>query len=289
MEDPWTIRRLLEWTARHFTGKGLDSPRLDAELLLAHALECPRIILYTRVDEEPAEAQRTRFRDLVKQRLEGRPVAHLLGRKEFFSYEFEVSPAVLIPRPDSEWLVTHALELLKPLESPRVLDLGTGSGCLAISLALRHRGAQITAVDLSPAALEVARRNAERHKVTDRIHFLEGDLFAPLDPTEQFDLLLSNPPYIRHADLASLEADVRDYEPHLALDGGDDGFAVIDRILAGAPARLTAQGSLVFEIGHDQETAGQERFARVGGWEPVRTIHDAAGHPRVLSARRVPA
>src|SRR5262249_39607684 len=154
------------------------------------------------------------------------------------------------PRQDTEWLVTECLTLAKPLEKPRILDVGTGSGCVAITVAARHKGAEVSAIDLSPDALAVARRNAERHRVGDRIRFLEGDLFAPLDAGgERFDFILSNPPYVTTGELATLAPEVRDHDPRLALDGGPDGFAVIERLIAGAADRLADGGWLLFEIG----------------------------------------
>jgi release factor glutamine methyltransferase len=284
-EQPWTIGRLLEWTTTYLASKGNESARLEAQLLLAQALGCSRTSLYTRFDEEPAEADRTRFRELVKARLEGRPVAHLLGKKEFFSLEFEVGPDVLVPRPDTEWLVSECLTLTKALAAPRVLDVGTGSGCLAIAVATRHKAAVVTAIELSSAALAVARRNAERHDLGERIRFLQGDLFAPLASDERFEVILSNPPYIPTADLQGLAVEVRDHDPRLALDGGADGFAVIDRLIAGAAAHLTAGGHLLFEIGYNQEEEARRRLEQAG-WKVGKTILDASGHPRVMKAQR---
>jgi release factor glutamine methyltransferase len=284
-DQPWTIGRLLDWTTRYLQGKGCESARLDAQLLLAHALGCTRTALYTRYDEEPPETLRARFRELVQQRVKGSPVAHLLGRKEFFSLELEVGPAVLVPRPDSEWLVTECLSLAKSMSAPSVLDVGTGSGCLAVAVATGHKSASVTAIDVSADALEVARRNAERHKLTQRVRFLLGDLFAALQPNERFDIILSNPPYIPSDQLAALAPEVRDHEPRLALDGGADGLAVIDRLIAGAPAHLQPGGYLILEIGYDQEGAVRQRFERHGGYELGKTLHDAAGHPRVLRAQ----
>jgi release factor glutamine methyltransferase len=284
-EPPWTIGRLLDWTARHFGNKGVESARLEAELLLAHALDCSRTTLYTRYDDQPTDEQRGRFRELVQQRLKGRPVAHLRGRKEFFSLEFEVGPDVLVPRPDSEWIVTECLTLAKSMTSPAILDVGTGSGCLAIAVAASHKGAALTAIDVSEAAVAVARRNADRHRLAHRIRFLRGDLYTPLQAGEQFDFIISNPPYIPRRQLAELASEVRDHEPRLALDGGDDGFAMIDRLIAGAGNRLQPGGSLIIEIGFDQEQSARQRFIAHGGYELAKTIHDHAGHPRVLRAR----
>ncbi len=285
-DQPWTIGRLLEWTTGFLQTKGCESARLEAQLLLAHALGCSRTALYTRYEEQPPEPERQRFRELVQARVKGQPVAHLLGRKEFFSLEFEVGPAVLVPRPDTEWLVTECLTQAKGMEAPRVLDLGTGSGCIAIAVAARHGGAVVTAVDLSPEALAVARRNAERHQVGGRIRFLEGDLFGPLDEGERFDFIVSNPPYVRTGDLEGLAPEVGRYEPRLALDGGGDGFAVIDRLIAAAPAYLAPGGCLLVEIGHDQEAEARRRFGQHGGYEVGKTVHDLGGQPRVLCARR---
>jgi release factor glutamine methyltransferase len=284
-EQPWTIGRLLSWTTDFFQQKGVESARLEAQLLLAHALGCKRMDLYTRYEEEPSEAERKQFRELVQQRVKGRPVAYILGRKEFFSLEFEVGPAVLVPRPDSEWLVTATLELVKPIAEPSVLDVGTGSGCLAIAVAVRHKGARVTAIDISPEALAVAGRNASKHGVAERVRFLQGDLLAPLGPEELFDVLLSNPPYIPSGEVAGLEPEVRDHEPRLALDGGVDGFAVFERLLAEAPAHLKPGGHLLVETGAAQEARARERLARHPGYELGPTIHDLAGHPRVLRAR----
>jgi release factor glutamine methyltransferase len=282
----WTVGSLLKWTEQFFTEKGIESPRLDAQILLAHALGCERIHIYTRFDEPVDAEQRGQFRDLVRRRVEGCPVAYLVGRKEFYKLSFEVNPAVLIPRPATEALVIAALEFLKPLAAPQVLDVGTGSGCIAISVAKHHAAATIVAVDMSDEALTVARRNAETHGVADRVTFRKSDLFAGLSHDAPFDLILSNPPYIPTATLATLAVDVRDHEPRAALDGGADGFTVFDRLIAGATIHLRSGGALLVEIGFDQEAAALQRVAVVPGLTSRPTIRDGDGRPRVINARR---
>ncbi|HEY7314425.1 MAG TPA: peptide chain release factor N(5)-glutamine methyltransferase [Gemmataceae bacterium] len=284
-EQPWTVGRLLDWTTNYLRQKGSESPRLDTEVLLAHALGCKRIDLYARHTEEASEQARQKFRELVRQRVEGCPVAYLVGRKEFFSLEFEVNRAVLIPRPDTECVVDECLRLAKGMAEPAILDIGTGSGCLAVAVAKHHKTARVTAVDISPEALAVASANASKHGVAERIRLLQGDLFAPLPAGERFDFILSNPPYIPHDDIGKLAAGVRDYEPHRALDGGADGFAVFERLIAEAPAYLKANGCLLIEIGSPQEAPARERIGRREGYELAKTIHDGSGHPRVLMAR----
>jgi len=287
-QAPWTIGRLLDWTAKYLQEKGSEFPRLDAEVLLAHALGCKRIEVYTRYEEEAPEDVRQRFKELVRRRVEGCPVAYLVGRKEFYSLEFEVGPAVLIPRPDTETLVLEALRLARPLAAPEVLDVGTGSGAIAVAVAVRHQGARVTAIDISPEASAVAGRNAARHGVADRVRLLQGDLFAPLGPavaSGRFDLVLSNPPYIPREELPRLEPGVRDYEPLGALDGGPGGFEVYDRLVRGARERLKPGGHLVVEIGSPQEAEARRRLEACGGYEVGPTVKDGSGHPRVLVAR----
>jgi release factor glutamine methyltransferase len=284
-EQSWTIGRLLDWTTRYLGEKGSESPRLDTEVLLAHALGCKRIDLYARHSEVAPEPGRQKFRELVRQRVEGCPVAYLVGRKEFFSLEFEVHRAVLIPRPDTECVVVECLRLAKAITQPHVLDIGTGSGCLAVAVAKHHRSAQVTAVDISPEALAVASNNAVKNGVAQRVRFVPSDLFGALCAGETYDFILSNPPYIPHDDIARLPPGVRDYEPHTALDGGLDGFAVFDHLIAEAPAHLKSGGYLLVEIGSPQEGPARMRIERQGGYELAKTVHDGSGHPRVLIAR----
>ena len=284
-EQPWTIGRLLDWTTKYLGEKGSESPRLDTEVLLAHALGCKRIDLYARHSEAAPEQGRQKFRELVRQRVEGCPVAYLVGRKEFFSLEFAVNRTVLIPRPDSECVVDECLRLAKTMTEPAVLDIGTGSGGLAVAVAKHHKTARVTAVDISPEALAVASSNAERHGVAQRVRFMHSDLFAALPDEEPFDFILSNPPYIPHDDIAKLAPGVRDYEPHTALDGGTDGYAVFERLIAEAPAHLKPGGYLLVEIGSPQEGPARARIERQGGYELAKTVHDGSGHPRVLIAR----
>jgi release factor glutamine methyltransferase len=286
-EESWTIGKLLDWTASHFAEKGSEFPRLDAEVLLAHALGCRRIDLYTRYEEMASEPARRKFRDLIRKRIEGCPVAYLVGKKEFFSLPFEVNPAVLIPRPDTEFVVLECLRLAKELASPRVLDVGTGSGNISIAVAVRHKGAQVTAVDLSPEALAVAARNATQNGVSDRIRFLAGDLFNAVPPGEQFDFVLSNPPYIAHEELDRLPIGVR-HEPRMALDGGPGGYAVFDRLVAGARQALVPGGYLIMEIGAPQEATARAHIQAHSSYELADTIYDGSHHPRVLCARWVP-
>ncbi len=287
-DAPWTIGRLLDWTAKFLAQKGSEFPRLDTEVLLAHSLGCKRIELYTRYEEEPAEDARQRFKELIRKRLEGCPVAYLVGRKEFYALEFEVGPAVLIPRPETEFVVLECLRLAKELPEPRIVDVGAGSGNIPVSVAKQHKGAQLTAVDRSPEALAVARKNAAKHGVAERIRFLEGDLFGPIPAGETFDFVLSNPPYIPHGDIPGLAVGVRDYEPHLALDGGPDGFAVFDRLVDEARQFLKPGGYLIVEIGAPQEKRARERIGSFTGYELGKTIPDGSGHPRVLRARWKP-
>jgi len=281
--ETWTVRRLLEWTEDFLRKKGFESPRLEAQILLAHALGCKKIDLYVRFSEEPSEEKRTVFREIVKRRSEGTPVAHLVGHREFYSLSFAVSPDVLIPRPETETLVMEALRLLKPLAAPRVLDLGTGSGCIALTIAKQHKSSRVTAVDISPKALAIARGNAEHHGVAERVTFLEGDLFAPV-AVQTFDLIVSNPPYIAHAEFPTLDPGVRDFEPRSALDGGPDGLEFYRRLAADAGQFLNPSGTILVEIGSTQEESVRALFAermKVGN-----TIRDLGGRPRVIAAQR---
>lgn len=287
-DAPWTIGGLLDWTAHFLAQKGMEFPRLDTEVLLSHAIGCRRIELYTRYEEEASAEARDRFRALVRRRLEGCPVAYLVGRKEFFALEFEVGPAVLIPRPETEFVVMECLRLARGMERPRILDIGTGSGNIPVAVAHQNPRAQPTTVDLSAAALAVAQRNAARHGVAERIRFLEGDLFAPLPAGERFDFILSNPPYIAHDDIPALPIGVRQYEPHLALDGGPGGYAVLDRLLAEAGGFLEPGGYLILEIGAPQAEPVRQRLSRYPAFALEETVHDYSGHPRVLRIRYQP-
>lgn len=282
----WTIRALLAWTTDYLKTKGNESAKREAELLLAHVLACKRVDLFVRFDEQPGNAERAKFKELIQRRIEGWPVAYLVGAREFYLLNFEVDPRVLIPRSDTETLVLEAINRLKPLSAPEVLDMGTGSGCIAISLAHQKKDARITATDVSPDALEVAQRNAARHGVADRITFLQGDLFAPLHPGKTFDVIASNPPYIAQSEFATLDPDVRDHEPRLALDGGPDGLAFYRRIAKDVVPLLKLGGSLVLEIGYLQDHAVNALLAERPELEVGPTLRDAGNHPRVVTAKR---
>jgi release factor glutamine methyltransferase len=283
--EPWTYGRLLHWTEQFLAQKGCEFPRLDAQVLLAHVLGCKRIELYTRYEEPATEAERARFKELIRRRLEGCPVAYLVGRKEFFSLEFEVGPAVLIPRPDTESLVNECLSLARPMPEPTLIDIGTGSGAIAMAVAKHLKGAKVTATDVSAEALAVAQRNAARHGVAERVRFLQGDLFEPVPAGERFDFVLSNPPYIPHEDVPGLPVGVRDYEPHLALDGGPGGFMVFDRLIRDATRYLNPGGYLIVEIAATLEGPSRQHLGATLGYDLGPTIKDGSGHPRVLRAR----
>jgi release factor glutamine methyltransferase len=282
----WTVGGLLTWTAQFLADKGVEFPRLDAEVLLSEVLHCKRIDLYgSRYAEAASEETRSNYRTLIRRRLEGCPVAYLVGRKEFFSLVLEVTPAVLIPRPDSETLVVAALERAKELTSPTILDIGTGSGNLAVALAKNHPGARVTATDISSEALAVARRNAEKHGVVERVRLACGDLFADVPAEETFDLIVSNPPYIPSGDISSLAGGVRNYEPHTALDGGPHGFALYERLVNGARYNLAPGGQLLIEIGAPQEARARKIIAAYPAYQLDATLYDHSGHPRVVRAR----
>lgn len=282
----WTIKELLNWTTTYLKSKGVESPRLEAQILLSHVMNVPKIELVARSDEEPSAEEKAEFKALVKRRVERWPTAYLVGRKDFYLLSFEVTPAVLIPRPDTETLVEHALRFLKGKHAPRVLDLGTGSGCVAVSLAHQAKAATVTAVDLSPDAAAVAKRNADKHAVADRVSVLTGDLFAPLPTGAAFDLIVSNPPYVTPGELAELAPEVRDHEPRLALDGGPDGLAFYRRIAAECGKWLPPGGAVMVEIGWTQEPAVRALFEARPELAVGPSVKDLGGRFRVVSATR---
>ncbi len=281
----WTTRTLLAWTTDFLKSKGFDEAKREAELLLAHVLRCKRFELLMRFDEQPTDTERARFKELITRRVAGWPVAYLLGTRDFYMLTFDVEPAVLVPRPDTETLVLEALTRLKPLTAPDVLDLGTGSGCIAVCLAHQKKDARVIVTDISPDALAVAQRNAAKNGVADRMTFLLGDLFAPL-AERTFDLIASNPPYIAQGEFASLAADVRDHEPRIALDGGPDGLAFYRRIAAGVVPFLKPGGSLLLEVGYTQADAVRALLAERPELDLGPTLKDAGGHPRVVTAKK---
>jgi release factor glutamine methyltransferase len=285
-EDQWTVSRLLSWTTDFLRRKGAESPRLDAEVMLADVLGWQRVQLYTHYEEEVGEKARGAFRELVRRRAEGAPVAYLVGRKEFYSLTLQVSSAVLIPRPESEFVVVEYLELARLLDSPRAVDVGAGSGCLAIACTHQHPSARFIATDVSADALAIARSNAERHGVADRIEFRQGDLLAPVAGEPPFDVILSNPPYIPSDVIPTLEPGVRDHEPHVALDGGPDGLRVVARLVEQAVPVLKSGGHLILEIGTEQEAPVRALIEAYPEFRLAPTVRDLRKHPRVIRAVR---
>ena len=279
----WTVLDLLRWTTDHFASRGIDTPRLDAEVLLAYALECDRLSLYLEYEKPVEEPERAQFRELVQRRADERiPVALLTGTREFWSLSFEVTPDVLVPRPETETLVTAALERLPDAEAElRVLDVGTGSGAVALALATERPKARVVATDLSAAALAVAGRNAERLGLADRVAFAQGDLFESL-AGERFDLVISNPPYIGRGEADSLAPELR-HEPESALYAGADGLEVLRRLVAEASDHLEAGGVLALEIDPRQAPALLQ-LCTDAGLRDVRVHRDLAGRERAVSA-----
>jgi release factor glutamine methyltransferase len=266
---------------------GVAEPGSDAERLLGHVLGLDRAALHAEPVRPVATRDSDRFRDLARRRAAREPLQSLTGEQEFWSLSFRVTPEVLIPRPETEHLI-EALLRLRPRPDPRLLDLGTGSGCLAIVAAREIPGALVVAVDSDMAALDVARGNALRHGVSERITFLRGDLFAPLAGRrgeEGFDVILSNPPYIPEAEWAALEPEVRVHEPKAALTPGPDGLAIHRRLAAGAAAWLRPGGVLLAEIGAGQDAVARGFYPLQGPLELVAIEPDLAGIPRVIVAR----
>ncbi len=284
-EEPWTVRRVLEWTTGHLKKHGSDTPRLDAEILLAHARGCQRIQLYTQFDEPLSDSVRGIMRELVQRRTKAEPVAYLVGVREFFSLGFRVTRDVLIPRPDTETLVMEVLDGVKGIPTPKVLDLCTGSGCIAVAVAKNAKTSLVTATDISSAAIEIARENVARHHVTSQVDVIESDLFAGIPGDSKYDVIASNPPYIPSAEISQLDAEVSRHEPRLALDGGADGLTILKQIIDQAPGYAVPNGLLLLEFTPEQAEALLAIVAHHGGYEEIVIRKDLAHRPRVLKAR----
>ena len=285
-------RRALEEidkAARRLAVSGIESARLDAELLMAAAAGVTREAAVTGSIELSHETLR-RFETMIARREKREPVAYLLGRKEFYSLDFEVNPAVLIPRPESEIVVAAALGFIAGAPDARVLDIGTGSGAIAIAIAVNAPRVRVAAVDISADAIAVASRNAQHHRVEDRVTFRRADCFEILDggpALGSFEVIVSNPPYLDDAEIAALEPDVRGYEPRVALRAGAGGLDILRRIAAGVPQHqhLASAGELIVEVGAEQ-AAAVAKLVEEAGLRVVSVINDFAGHPRVVRARR---
>jgi release factor glutamine methyltransferase len=289
--NEWTLGRLLSWTTEYLAGHEVDEPRLSAEVLLAHAVGCQRIHLYTRFEETLDEPALVRFRELIKRAAAHEPIAYLVGEKEFFSLPFTVTPDVLIPRPETETLVEYVIDYCRSCgkEDPWLLDLGTGSGCIAIAVLSQLGQARAVATDVSQPALAVAEENAMRHGVTDRLRLVCADrLNLPSDvrPHGGFDVVMSNPPYVSEDELADLDANVREFEPEVALTDGQDGLSLQRAMSADAGRVLKPEGIVVLEIAAGQGPAVRDLFESAG-WSHHATCKDRVErHDRVMVFKR---
>ena len=279
-----TIKSVLAEARDALERTGVNEPHGEAGLLLMHLLKCDRAFLIAHSDQQLRGAQLEEYRRLVTRRAAGWPLQYITGRQEFYRLDFEVTPAVLIPRPETELIVEASLPLLQGTAAPVVADIGTGSGCLAISLLQELPRARAVAVDTSPAALSVAQRNAERHKVTTRLRLVKSDLFSAIDSGARFDVIVSNPPYIPAGDLGSLQREVL-HEPRGALDGGPDGLTIIRRLVTEAPGFLNQGGHLIFEIGLGQASSIRD-LVNDDVWELVELRRDLQGIQRIVVLRK---
>ncbi len=288
--EQWTIQKLLEWMNGYFGDKAVDAPRLSAELLLCHVLDCKRIELYTDFDRVVEQARLTRLRELVKRCAEHEPVAYLVGRCEFYSLAIKVNKSCLIPRPETELLVERAIDFLRARQTPAaVLDLCTGSGCVAIAIAKNVADCRLTATDVSDEALSIADINVKTHALVDRVRLLCGDLFDPivagLDETG-FDLIVSNPPYVSAAEFDTLDRNVRDYEPRQALYGGVDGLDVYRRIAEKIDPFLKPDAALILEIGYAQGPPVRQLLEETALFKQIKVEKDHSNNDRIVTAHK---
>jgi release factor glutamine methyltransferase len=289
-DEPWTVGRLLNWTVEYLGKHGAENPRLDAEVLLAHARGCRRIDLYTAFGEPASEETRMAFRELVKRRAAGTPVAYLVGHREFYSLDFEVNSDVLIPRPETELLVVTLLDKVKERvdtsDGLAIADVGTGSGIIAICAAKYVPTAKVKAIDISSAAIAVAKRNAAKHGLADRIEFVEANLLSGETGSAQYDIIASNPPYVSASEMEQLAVDVREHEPELALRAGERGTDVILPLIEQAARMLKPGGWLLIEISPMIAAEVESLIGAQPSLELGPTIKDLAGHARVVQAKR---
>jgi release factor glutamine methyltransferase len=289
MDPQWTIIKILQWTTSYFKSQVVDSPRLTAEILLAHILKIQRIDLYLRFDQPLTRKELSSFKELIKRRLNREPVAYITGTREFWGIDFAVNPDVLIPRPETEFLIEESLKLLPSDPSSgcfRVIDVGTGSGAIIVSLAVNRSGHFYFATDISKKAIIVAAKNASQNSVKEDICFHVGELFSAFSPEGlKFNLIVSNPPYIPSKQIARLEPEVGKHEPLLALDGGTEGIDVIGKIIEDAPVYLEKNGILMLEIGFDQKACVEQLVMNDGRYSDLIFIRDYSGHDRVAQMR----
>ncbi len=294
--EPWTILRMLQWTTEHLKKHGSPSARLDAEVLFAHARKCKRIDLYAAFNEEPPEEVKAVFRELVKRRAAGEPVAYLVGQKEFYSLSFLVDKRCLIPRGETEHIVVECLDRLKKLPTPnpdsppiQIVDVCTGSGCIAVTIAKEAqriaKPVAVTAIDISSDALAVARQNVELHQVQNMVSCIEADLLSTIEPNS-CDFVLSNPPYVSLAEFEKLDKSVRNFEPRLALVSGEQGTEVIQRLIAQSAQCLKPGGWLIFELSPMIFANCRASLESSGNWQDIRQVKDLAGLPRLLVAQK---
>jgi release factor glutamine methyltransferase len=285
MEDRWTVLKVLQWTTEYFRLKDIEQPRASAEVLLAHVLRMERIQLYLNHDRPLVPDELSSYREAIRRRAAREPTQYITRKQEFWSLEFEVTPDVLIPRPETELLVEEALKLVRG-SSKSVLDLGTGSGAIAIALAHECPSIQVIATDRSLGALLVARRNASRHHLEGRVAFVAADLFGCFPaPGGTFDTVVSNPPYISEKEFPGLAPEIVRYEPNAALLAGPQGLALIHRIIQEAPVYLKPEGSLLMEIGAGQAETLREELRQKPFIDSMEFIRDYSGVLRVLHIR----
>jgi release factor glutamine methyltransferase len=287
----WTIQELLNWVTEYLTGKGVDAPRLSAELLLSSVVGLKRIELYTQHDTPVVRQQLDQLHDLVERAGRDEPVAYLTGKTEFYSLELNVTPDCMIPRPETELLVQRAIEFLRTRTGVQfVCDLCTGSGCIAVAIAGNFPDARVIATDICPAALAVAAGNVEKHQLKDRVTLLCGDLFDPIMPhvdVDKFDLIACNPPYVSAAEYGKLETNVKDYEPKAALFAGDDGLDIYRRVIEKAEQFLKPAAALMLEIGYAQGRAVRELLEQTKAFAEIKIERDIHNNDRIVIARKI--